>query len=49
MRLYLLQLFDKCIDPTQKFVQKKIKEPIPTSAIQLATSLTRLVEILCSV
>lgn len=49
MRQYLLQLFDKCIDQTQRFVKKKVKEPISTSGIQLATSLTRLVEILCTV
>jgi dynein heavy chain, axonemal len=42
MRHYLFQLFDKSIDPTQKFITKKTKEPIPTSAIQLSTSLMRL-------
>lgn len=42
MRQYFLQLFEKSIDSTQKFIVKKTKEPIPTSAIQLSTSLTRL-------
>ena len=49
MRHYLLLLFDKSIDSTQKYIVKKIKEPIPTSAIQLSTSLTRLLEIMCSI
>jgi hypothetical protein len=48
MRSYLMLLFEKSIDATQKFITKKTKEPIPTSAIQLATSLTRLTEIMCS-
>ena len=42
IRHYLLQLFDKSIDSTTKFIQKKTKEPITTSSIQLAESLTKL-------
>lgn len=47
MRNYMFQLFDKSIDQTEKFIKKKTKEPIPTSAIQLSTSLMRLLEIFC--
>lgn len=42
IKAYLIQLFDKSIDATHKFIVKKTKEPIPTSPIQLVTSLTNL-------
>lgn len=42
IKTYVIQLFDKSIDATHKFIVKKTKEPIPTSSIQLVTSLTNI-------
>ena len=41
-RTYLINLFEKSIDSVRKFIDKKTKEPIRTSSIQLATSLINL-------
>ena len=49
IKTYIIQLFDKSIDATHKFIAKKTKEPIPTSSIQLVTSLTNILEIICSI
>ena len=48
LRQYLLTLFDRSIDQTIRFITRKAEEPIRTSAIQLSTSLMRLIEILCT-
>jgi hypothetical protein len=45
MRIYINQLFEKSIDPMNKFISKKTQEPITTVPLQLANSLTNLFDI----
>jgi hypothetical protein len=42
MRNYLMSLFEKTVDSTYKFINKKTKEPITTVPLQLVQSLINL-------
>ncbi len=48
LKVWIMHLFEKSIDPIHKFIMKKTKEPIPTSSIQIATSLSNIFGIICN-
>ena len=47
LKIYLMQMFEKCIPAIHSFIRKKALEPITTSETELSRSLFNILSIIC--